>query len=638
MPKLSVNYFHPGLPSIEDAKNHHSIIRSDHLAFVVNIPYENQELITNREKICLLSWNVTQDELHGFAPPNQYNFNETIAERNSRFFYIAQSLKKFIELNHLDFITLQEISSHTESLLYKKIIDAIDDEYSPVIINNEIVDGYNTITFYNKKKFKFYLPANMSSAKDFRRSEYKGTETYFTRIDNENIKLKILNLNPSFKYLPLNHEALIGKLLKTNIQPIIIGSLNCGVAPLHNRPQNIITCVRAPIHTSNGFQGAYAADGCFYRELVGNSFIFKQAEIQTLDASNGDFYSNEVLQPIINNPFMCDAQKKEINSFRFIICSDNGFNQDKLINDQYTIFEYETYLQTKFNDPSIYVRWAKNLKNQDAIGIILNPALHVFLHAVNRNLSANCENRFQFYKSHPLDAEKFSAVFVNRQTIPDLIKVIAYLQKNPLLLELSQCIAALEKDNIESKFITGFKSLLASCIKENIDTVTIPNNIVIEHFIEKTNKLLTDKIFDIKTIQKSADELDRKLYGKPPLSQSLSTAAGTLIGILVGAAIGAAIGGAATAPAGGFGAIPGAIIGALSMGNIGCWTGLFNGNFSNTRYLNSKIEKDEQLNHRIKHAIKTVWIGFSVKPIQPKTLKPLEIEKNTYKINGLSKN
>lgn len=89
------------------------------------------------------------------------------------------------------------------------------------------------------------------------------------------------------------------------------------------------------------------------------------------------------------------------------------------------------------------------------------------------------------------------------------------------------------------------------------------HTIVLDHFINEADKVLHKPNSTLVEVQKSANQLDQKLNGKPPMHPLVKVAACALVGALVGAAIGLVVGTVATIPAGGFGGIPGAIVGAF---------------------------------------------------------------------------
>lgn len=86
--------------------------------------------------------------------------------------------------------------------------------------------------------------------------------------------------------------------------------------------------------------------------------------------------------------------------------------------------------------------------------------------------------------------------------------------------------------------------------------------IVIEHFSSLANKLTSEEPMNLDDIIKSTQDLDNKLYGRPPISRNLRLIVGGVIGALGGLALGLLIGIAATWWAGGIGAIPLALVGA----------------------------------------------------------------------------
>ena len=372
-PNTIFKSYHPTLPSIEEAKNSYDLVTSDHVPFLMNAG-----------EIKVISWNVLEsDAANGFAPLGQSSYGESKPERQNRYVRIAEGLLKFANNHSPDLICLQEIAGPENeddiSCLFSVIQYRLP-QYSVILNKGKVVDAFGNITFYNSKTLEPTPDCIKWKFKQFKYSSLEGCITEYIKKDNTKLKVRIANVHAPFKTVPVEHEAAIREFLQqeTNCLPIIVGDFNCSIAPLNDVPRNIVTSATVSTFRDNRMQGACAIDGGFYSRNDG----FHQADIQQLDWNSGKIYSTNSLN-IVDVENLPDLQKEEILKLNMIIVVDEKLTSQKLINEQYSTKEYQTYLMKEFCNDDLIVRIAKNLINQKGIGIIVPKDFYRYLEGCN---------------------------------------------------------------------------------------------------------------------------------------------------------------------------------------------------------------------------------------------------------------
>ncbi|MDR3477409.1 MAG: hypothetical protein P4M14_05190 [Gammaproteobacteria bacterium] len=129
---------------------------------------------------------------------------------------------------------------------------------------------------------------------------------------------------------------------------------------------------------------------------------------------------------------------------------------------------------------------------------------------------------------------------------------------------------------------------------------------ITDHFIQQIKALKNP--LTLEEITQSANALDQKLFGKPPLNPYIKAAICGVIGALVGLVIGVIIGGASTFYAGGFGALPvalatafkgaalGQTVAAVGLASVlGSLFGLFSGKKQGPKYLEKMADTKHKM-------------------------------------------
>lgn len=189
----------------------------------------------------------------------------------------------------------------------------------------------------------------------------------------------------------------------------------------------------------------------------------------------------------------------------------------------------------------------------------------------NFNLGVNIENDNP--NSHDIDHQ----VNVYRECLQDIIDPKIRFSNRSLvnkykvelyrkLHNLMQVTQLMSENDVKSDIITHYKKLylrLSTDIQKSKATSATydPIPVVIDHFIHLGEGIAKRKAITSDDMTRSMTRLDKKLKDKKPMSPELKMTICGVIGAIVGFSIGLVVVGLAT---GGFGALPGAIVGAVS--------------------------------------------------------------------------
>lgn len=325
---------HPLFPTLDEVKNDPSLAYSDHLPLLTRVP-----LGKGKKPLTMISLNIL--DTCTYSGIHAKDSKEKTPERHRR---IITGLKNGIKKHEADVLFLQEAG--------KEVVDdlraALGDDWE---IKAEFRTGL--VTCYSKKRFE----------EQATRLDHEARIHSVTVKDKENKGL-ILDLHNTCGYyspFPDGHEKLYGQLLTetTSDLSIILGDTNSRIAPLDDKPHNIITgIIPAELNEQYGLPpGAQIGDhpdGGFYRDATG----IHQLETQVLDFASG-------------HPVVDSRSLEEINphlEYRMIMCLDDSYKVSREINDQ-TVFDYEQDLQKRLAKPDILVRMAADTFNNKAIAI-----------------------------------------------------------------------------------------------------------------------------------------------------------------------------------------------------------------------------------------------------------------------------
>ncbi len=353
--------YHPGLPSIEQAKNDYSQVFSDHIPLLVSV-----------DSLKIVSWNVLEsDAANGFATLGRGAYGETREQTESRYDRIAEALANFVEKHQPQFICLQEIcASEKNDSLFIKIKLKLQHYNVTKLDSGELVDAQGCITFYDSREFQPALGESQKNFKQFNHKVLGGNATEYVKNENEKVRVKILNVHSDFKSIPFSHEERIKSYLgqANGSLAIVVGDFNCTVSSLDATPRNITTSATVSTFRGGQLQGACAIDGCFY-SLPNTSTCF-QAKTLPLNPNTGIPYEASDLLPL-DFEGLPELQKDEIKRYEMTIFLDEASRATKYIEDKYTVEEYQSYLQEVMANDSLLVRPAVNLNNENGIGVEL---------------------------------------------------------------------------------------------------------------------------------------------------------------------------------------------------------------------------------------------------------------------------
>jgi len=234
----------------------------------------------------------------------------------------------------------------------------------------------------------------------------------------------------------------------------------------------------------------------------------------------------------------------------------------------------------------------------------------------------NAENLFQQiaceaegYK-HSYDLGTKTVVIESNTLDDNAKKAILERNKNKFeaspdaLFSLALAINDLKKiKNFPIDIRRNFDALFKGLLVDNKVTVTDKNiHIIILHFTQMAKALKTKPKMSEAELQRWADKLDVAVCGKEPLPTSLKVIIYALFSAILGATVGFIGGAISTSWTGGFGAIPGAIMGAAKgfsfAGSIGmtatATTGAFTFAGAGAGFFKSESEHQKYLDKRKK--------------------------------------
>lgn len=634
--KKTERRYHPDLPSLTEAQDDYTSVTSDHVPFLATIPLPENKLGDFKEKksIKIVSWNVLQeDTANGLAPLNNPkgldkpdgSYGETEEEKEARHDRIANSLGKFVHKNQPQFVTLQEISADSKGKkLYEKIQAALGEKYQAVIHNGDVIDGHTCITFYDKTQFAPIIAPKMKYV-SFKDDTFAGNKIDFQSLGGDKLTVKVMNTHADFNRHPEVRENHIKEFLESatdsNTVPIVVGDFNCNIAPLDTQPQNITTSATVHTYRNGKLQGAAAIDGCFYSssDLEGNRTC-NQATTEHLNFESGLVYKSSDLPPI-KLETLPELQRKEVADHRMVISVDKLYQNEKIINGEFTIFEYQQQLRSQFGNELILVRPARNLNNDDKIGLFLDKKLCQCIQLVN-------EEKFQYRRdinTDELTKGEWNYIFVDRADTGLLVAATNKIATNARLITFAENIKALESKGVKKEIVDKYIDIFKALVNQPVNLSTAPYSTILEHFIDDATVTAQNPNRSAEAIKQSAKALDEKLYGKP-INIKVKTAICALLGALIGAVVGAVIGALATSWGGGFGSFVEAIEGASKGFSIGtavgggtaaasaATTGFFSATSAKEAYETQKTRKQEQEHKQISKSVEDLYTALRPTP------------------------
>ncbi len=593
----------PDLPTPSEAKDNHYLLYSDHIPIVTQVPITSAE---GSEKVSIFSWNVMEgDSFNGFSTFPQTRYGETETQSQARFDRIAAAIATFTAAQSPTFIALSEIRGNAEGEdtpdLLNKIMKQLPRNYLVArhADGSTVLDDKGCVIIYNSLQVALVEQDNHSIDTILQGC----TATFRYTISGKKIKLG--SVHAEFSVNPVKHENAVREFLEAEDDDtcrVVIGDFNCTVAPLSAGRENITTSAAPtafrydhPLAESDPLlQGAYAIDGAFYSSA--GSRACKQATIKYISPEDGTAHDTAGIS--FTHQISSVVQLEEFTTFRPQMTVDDSFSINKLPGQDYTIFEYEKYLQTKFQDETILVRPSVTQDNNKGVSVILNRQFRTQLREFNNE-------RFKFHGYNgtfyvTIAAENFAELTnaIDNLTSKNKLENDAEeLQSLATLREFSTKVNQLRRDYLVPNEVKNEFSMLASTLTseftannhETLQTVAQHFTTEIDELIgmqaqsgatETTPALNNQAYFN--HVKQSAKALDRELYGKKPMSKKLRFAIGgvigTLAGLAVGAVAGAVIGGLAGAAAtfylGGFGVIPGVVAGTAAGAGIGAGIGV----------------------------------------------------------------
>lgn len=523
--------YHPDLPSIAQARENYSSVRSDHVPILAAVPLKG-----SRETINIVSWNVLEaDAASGFSVGTNKSYGESPLQEAARHGRIAESLKLFAEKNNPAFITLQEISAAADdNALLPRIQAALGERYAVVTINGkEVVDEMGNITFYDKTRFTPIIPTKEAklTKRDFTHSALEGNITTYQQIHGGR-RVRLLNAHTGFQMLPGTHEREINSFLVADAEAtsVVVGDFNCNFAPLHTKPQNITTSATPACFRGGVFQGAYAIDGCFYSSSSGN----RQAEIRHLNPLTGEAYSPTAI-PLDRLPKL---QREEVETCRMVMSVDSSYVRKKMTEGcAYTIFQYQSRLESQFEKMGqpIHVRPVRNLNNQGKMGLYLTEDLCRCIHFFD-------PEKFQFSQQENMQ-EPFSFIFFDRKDANLLIKLTDKIASNKKLMELEKSIRFLaQNDSADKDLIDKFTRVFRALVNENISLNAVSYEAAINFLIEQAKEIDSSENQTILAkLKGSLVDLDAALVGEPPFSPIIKACLCGVIFAVAGSLVGGAL-------------------------------------------------------------------------------------------------
>lgn len=330
---------HPLFPTLEEVKDHPEWAYSDHLPLVTKV-----ELGQDTKPLTLISLNILGGaECSGVHP---HETQEDQKDRETRHQRIIAGLKKAVARQKADVLFLQEAGDEVTDDLKK----ALGDTW-------EIITEFKTglVTCYSKTRFE-------RKRSQFNRKERIHSLTVEDKL-NKNLTLDLHNTWGRYSPFPDGHEACYKELLNNSDSSvsIIFGDTNSRLAPLDDKPGNIITGI-IPNHLNqkSGLppddQNGDHPDGGFYR--IGNKI--HQLVTRVLDFEEG---------VVIETDPRSEEEIKPHLEYRMIMCLDDSYQTESTEINDITVFAYEARLRKNLEKEDLLVRVAADTFNHKAIGI-----------------------------------------------------------------------------------------------------------------------------------------------------------------------------------------------------------------------------------------------------------------------------
>lgn len=569
---------------------------SDHTPTIATV--QTGEKRFRQGEIKVLSWNVLEDDAgSGFALNGQYGYQETPNQRDKRHEKITETLQVFATQHDPQFITLQEISGRdkdevntTKDSLYKRIQAALGNKYA--VVPGSLQSG--CITFYRTDQFVPVVDNNDT----FKTSDYiEGTVTKFHLLEVSQIEFRIANTHHKFSERIAHQEHSIKRFLtgadsntpaKTPAKKtisIISGDFNGTIKQKNKQKQKSITSVSSlcamnlantklkeldeVIEKKIQVQGGWSIDGCFSSvSLPGQTketIKCHQADVILLNPKTKKAYTAEELKPI-DTSNLHPLQQQQILTQRAAICVDEAYETAELVpvtdadmQKKLTLSQYEETLKKLFGSDQFLVRESVNLNGDTGLSISIPSELYTYLKLLGKEdtySDAIYIDNFCLEEKEDIGRQKFYVISTDNSHALELTNRLSEIAKNKPLFSFAKAINEIPdylvfpsktKKEKTTKVKEHFAELF-KCLVNDKENNTDSYTTVREHFTHLAKELtkIGNKkahVLTPKMVQKSADELEAKLYGKPPISPKAKAIIFALIGAIFGLVLGASIGG-----------------------------------------------------------------------------------------------
>ena len=337
---------HLAFPNFAQTTENPEIAYSDHLPQFARIPLTADH---GGSTLNVLSLNTLGRNLgaSGIHIDRSYETDEEIIHRYTR---LADSLALSKDSHDLDCILLQETEVDIMlPILKEKLGESCEFQVS----DHGLITCHNKFTLTPIDSKASFDPRNRVLSNSFKHNETGKT-------------IVLHNSWGIFSPLPRNRENEYRLLLAPSaddqgeVVRIVMGDTNSRIAPLDNRPRNIVTGAIPPVFYRNeGYPpeqqlGDYP-DGGFYNDSTGR---IRQIETFTLDFATGAIIPAEENR---ENLSWVDKQ-------RMIMCLDHSYRITDIIGDR-TLSEYEGELKVRSGDANIQVCMTATSMNDKGIAI-----------------------------------------------------------------------------------------------------------------------------------------------------------------------------------------------------------------------------------------------------------------------------
>tara|TARA_R110000868_G_scaffold396503_3_gene668717 strand:- start:1181 stop:2767 length:1587 start_codon:yes stop_codon:yes gene_type:complete len=345
---------HELFPSANEVKENPSLVYSDHLPAMFDVPLSEK----NEKPLRIISWNILgynaasgfHDVLRGW---------ETEEQGRERYGRLCQSLKLFIQKHQPDLLLLQEVQPEIMPDLNDLLpgYTVHDSGYGPMTLaKNPVDDSGFAVSVYDdpdlenrRGRVRFNNVCNGMGA------------LQTLSLVRGNTEIHVHHVHTQFYDTPENHELFYTHLLNKNTQevtPIVVGDTNTRVAPRDNiNLHNIITGVipmgiNQTMNVEKGVQMTDFPDAAFIKN---SDSTISQVDRVILDYRSGDIFDMPDMVPL-------DIQPKWYQ-FRMLMCLTDYDDINNKIHTK-NVFEIQNDLRTQFPESDVIVRMAAKDNNE----------------------------------------------------------------------------------------------------------------------------------------------------------------------------------------------------------------------------------------------------------------------------------